>query len=76
MEANKSKIIYLDKGDFIWFIPPNSQMSYYGYVKELKWNFEGVKESAVITIDDEIEVEIDDAYQIAIGRKYYEKPTN
>lgn len=74
MEAIKSKIIDLDKGDFIWFIPPNSQMSYYGYVKELKWNFEGVKESAVITIDnDEIEVEIDDTYQIAIGRKYYEK---
>ncbi|MEW1685838.1 hypothetical protein [Streptomyces sp. NPDC093594] len=49
-------------------------MSYYGYVKELKWNFEGVKESAVITIgNDEIEVEIDDTYQIAIGRKYYEK---
>lgn len=23
-----------------------------------------------------IEVEIDDTYQIAIGRKYYEKPTN
>ena len=51
-------------------------MNYYGYVKELKWNFEGVKESAVIIIDDEIEVEIDDTYQIAIGRKYYEKPTN
>lgn len=70
------KVIDLDKGDFIWFIPPNSQMNYYGYVKELKWNFEGVKESAIITIDDEIEVEIDDTYQIAIGRKYYEKPTN
>lgn len=70
------KVIDLDKGDFIRFIPLNSQMNYYGYVKELKWNFEGVKESAVIIIDDEIEVEIDDTYQIAIGRKYNEKPTN
>ncbi|MDU0433889.1 hypothetical protein QVA48_01525 [Staphylococcus haemolyticus] len=68
------KIIDLDEKDFIWFVPPNSQLSYYGYVKELKWNFEGEKESAIITIgDDEIEVEIDDTYQIAIGRKYNAK---
>lgn len=68
------KIIDLDEKDFIWFVPPNSQLSYYGYVKELKWNFEGEKESAVIIIgDDEIEVEIDDTYQIAIGRKYNAK---
>ncbi|BGE83030.1 hypothetical protein [Staphylococcus petrasii] len=67
-------IIDLDKGDEVWFVPPNRKMATIGEVVDLSWNFKGEKESATVLVGtDKIKVEIDDTYKIAIGRKYNAK---
>ncbi|MCR6086837.1 hypothetical protein [Staphylococcus aureus] len=64
------KITDLDLGDEVWFIYPQGTISYPGIVKQLNWNFEkDSKPTAIIDVAGN-DVEIDDTYQIAIGRKY------
>lgn len=67
------KIIDLDLDDEVWFIYPQGSISYPGIVKQLNWNLEkDSKPTAIIDIAGN-DVEIDDTYQIAIGRKYNAK---
>jgi hypothetical protein len=60
------KIIELKKYDDIWFVPPNSEISYPAIVDELHYN-DG-EPYAYVKVG-EYQIKIDDSYTIALGER-------